>query len=148
MNSLQERLAELGHTLPPVAAPVANYLHHTIGSGELLVISGQIGHPGLGAGLDADAARAQAEDAALRLLAVLDAAVGGDVTRIRQVLRLGVFIAATPDFEQHSQVADGASDLVVAALGERGRHARAAVGVASLPAKAAVEVDALVWVRP
>lgn len=148
MNSLQERLAELGHTLPTVAAPAANYVHHTIGSGELLVISGQIGHPGLGAGLALGAARTEAEYAALRVLAVLDAAVGGDANRIRQVLRLGVFVAATPDFEQHSQVADGASDLVVAVLGDRGRHARAAVGVASLPRQAAVEVDALVWVGP
>ena len=63
---------------------------------------------------------------------------------MRQVLRLGILVAAAPGFTQHSAVADGASDLVVAALGERGRHARAAVGVASLPAGAAVEVDALV----
>lgn len=148
MTSLQKRLAELGHTLPPVGAPAANYLHHSTGGGTLLVISGQIGQPGLGAGLGLDAARAQAQYAALRVLAVLDAAVGGELARVRQVLRLGVFIAAGPDFEQHSQVADGASDLVVAALGERGRHARAAVGVASLPARAAVEVEALVWVQP
>jgi enamine deaminase RidA (YjgF/YER057c/UK114 family) len=145
--NLAQRLAELGHTLPPVTAPAANYLHHTQG-GELLAISGQIGRPGRGTGLPLADARDEAEHAALRLLAVLDAAVGGDVSRIRQVLRLGVFIAAAPDFAHHSQVADGASDLIVAALRERGRHARAAVGVASLPAQAAVEVDALVWVQP
>ena len=143
--NLTTRLAELGHTLPALAAPAANYLHQREGDG-LLVISGQIGTPGRGPGLDADAARAEAEVAALKLLAVLDAAVGGDLSRVRQVLRLGVFIAAAPGFTQHSTVADGASDLVVAALGERGRHARAAVGVASLPAGAAVEVEALVQV--
>lgn len=143
--NLKTRLAELGHTLPPLGAPAANYLHHREGEG-LLVIAGQIGTPGRGAGLDAESARAEAEVAALRLLAVLDAAVGGDLGRVRQVLRLGVFIAAAPGFTQHSLVADGASDLVVAALGERGRHARAAVGVASLPAGAAVEVEALVQV--
>ncbi len=143
--NLKTRLAELGHTLPALGAPAANYLHHREGEG-LLVIAGQIGTPGRGAALDVAAARADAEVAALKLLAVLDAAVDGDLGRVRQVLRLGVFIAAAPGFTQHSLVADGASDLVVAALGERGRHARAAVGVASLPVGAAVEVEALVQV--
>jgi len=141
-TTLKDRLASLGHTLPELAAPAANYLHHRDGRG-LLVIAGQIGTPGLGA-LDAQAGRAEAEIAALKLLAVLDAVVGGDLGRVRQVLRLGIFVAAAPGFTQHSVVADGASDLVVAVLGERGRHARAAVGVASLPAGAAVEVEALV----
>jgi len=142
MTSLRDRLASLGHHLPTLGRPAANYLHHREGR-NLLVIAGQIGTPGRGA-LDAAAGRAEAEVAALKLLAVLDAAVGGDLGRVRQVLRLGVFVAASPGFAQHGAVADGASDLVVAALGERGRHARAAVGVASLPAGAAVEVEALV----
>ncbi|WP_457320906.1 RidA family protein [Roseateles sp. P5_E11] len=142
MTTLQDRLASLGHTLPDLGEPAANYLHHREGKG-LLVIAGQIGTPGRGA-LDASAGHAEAEVAALKLLAVLDAAVGGDLGRVRQVLRLGVFIASSPGFTEHSTVADGASDLVVAALGERGRHARAAIGVASLPAGAAVEVEALV----
>ena len=143
MTTLKDRLAELGHTLPEMGAPAANYLHNRERDG-LLVISGQIATPGRGPGLDAEAARAEAEIAALKLLAVLNEAVGGDLSRVKQVLRLGVFIAAEPGFTQHSTVADGASNLVVAALGERGRHARAAVGVASLPAGAAVEVEALV----
>jgi enamine deaminase RidA (YjgF/YER057c/UK114 family) len=145
MTTLKERLASLGHTLPEVGAPAANYLHYRAGKG-LLVIAGQISTPGRGA-LDAQAGRAEAEVAALKLLAVLDAAVGGDLDRVRQVLRLGVFVASAPGFTQHSAVADGASDLVIAALSERGRHARAAVGVASLPAGAAVEVEALVELR-
>lgn len=140
--NLRQRLADLGHTLPELTAPAANYLHHRQGRG-LLVIAGQIGTPGLGA-LDASAGRVEAERAALKVLAVLDAAVGGDMSRVRQVLRLGIFVAAAPGFTEHSAVADGASDLFVAALGEQGRHARAAVGVASLPAGAAVEVEALV----
>jgi len=144
--NLQQRLAALGHTLPEPGVPAANYLHHREGRG-LLVIAGQIGTPGRGA-LDAQAARAEAEIAALKLLAVLDAAVEGDLSRVRQVLRLGIFVAVAPGFTQHSTVADGASDLVVAALGERGRHARAAVGVASLPAGASVEVEALVELAP
>lgn len=142
MTALQDRLASLGHTLPELGAPPANFLYHREGE-SLLVIAGQIGTPGVGA-LDAQAARAEAEVAALKVLAVLDAAIGGDLGRVRQVLRLGVFVASAPGFTQHSAVADGASDLVVAALGERGRHARAAIGVASLPAGAAVEVEALV----
>lgn len=142
MTTLQERLATLGHTLPALGAPAANYRLYRESPG-LLVIAGQIGTPGRGP-LTGDAARAEAQVAALKVLAVLDAAVEGDLSRVRRVLRLGVFIAAAPDFTQHSAVADGASDLVVAALGERGEHARAAVGVASLPAGAAVEVEALV----
>ncbi len=142
MTALKNILAALGHTLPDVGAPAANYLHFRDSNG-LLVIAGQIGTPGRGA-LEASAGRAEAEVAALKLLAVLDAAVGGDLSRVRQILRLGVFVASAPGFTAHSTVADGASDLVVAALGERGRHARAAVGVASLPAGAAVEIEALV----
>ena len=141
-TSLKDRLARLGHTLPELGAPAANYLHYRDGKG-LLVIAGQIGTPGRGA-LEAQAGRAEAEIAALKVLAVLDAAVGADLGRVRQVLRLGIFVASAPGFTQHSAVADGASDLVVAALGEIGRHARAAIGVASLPAGAAVEVEALV----
>ena len=133
--------------LPELGAPAANYLHHREGAG-LLVIAGQIGNPGRGTALDPDALRAEAEVAALKVMAAIDAAVGGDLARVRQVLRLGVFIAAAPGFTAHSAVADGASNLIVAALGERGRHARAAVGVASLPAGAAVEVEALVQVAP
>jgi enamine deaminase RidA (YjgF/YER057c/UK114 family) len=147
MTTLQDTLAALGHTLPAVGAPAAQYLHHREGHG-LLVIAGQIATPGRGSGLTTEQARAEAEVAALKLLAVLNEAVGGDLDRVQQVLRLGVFIAAAPGFVEHSAVADGASELVIAALGERGRHARAAVGVASLPAGAAVEVDALVQVSP
>jgi enamine deaminase RidA (YjgF/YER057c/UK114 family) len=146
MTLLKDRLAALGHTLPELGEPAANYLHYREGKG-LLVIAGQIGTPGRGA-LDASTGRAEAEVAALKLLAVLDAAVCGDLGRVRQVLRLGVFVASSPGFTEHSTVADGASDLVVAALGERGRHARAAIGVASLPAGAAVEVEALVELVP
>jgi len=153
MRTLAQRLAELGHTRPVLAPPASKYRHHVQG-GELLVIAGQIGTPGaaadgpVGAALTVEAARAQAQIAALNLLAALEAALGGDASRIRQVLRLGVFIAATPGFAEHGAVADGASELLEAVLGERGRHARAAVGVASLPRQAAVEVDALVWVTP
>ena len=152
MSAISQRLVELGHALPVVKPPVANYVT-TTRSGDLLVLSGQIGNPGatssgpVGVGLSPDAARHEAQTAGLALLAVLDAAVDGDSELIEQVLRVGVFIAATPDFDKHSHVANGVSDLLVDVLGERGRHARTSVGVASLPAGAAVEVDALVKLR-
>lgn len=149
MTTISKKLQELGHVLPPVKAPAANYLSYTL-QGNLLIIAGQIGNPGtakagvVGAGGSVEAAHKEAEMAALRLLAVIDAVTGGDITRIVQVQRLGVFIAASPDFDGHSAIANGASDLFVAVLGERGRHARTAIGVSSLPTGAAVEVDAIV----
>lgn len=153
MNSISQKLQELGHTLPPVKAPAANYLSYTL-QGNLLIIAGQIGRPGaakagvVGAGMSQEAAKQDAEIAALGVLAIIDAVTGGDVERIAQVQRLGVFIAATPDFDSHSAIANGASDLMVATLGERGRHARTAIGVSSLPTGAAVEVDAIVQLVP
>ncbi|NRF70317.1 RidA family protein [Aquincola sp. S2] len=153
MSALSRRLAELGHTLPAVEPPVANFLTSLQG-GELLLTAGQIGRVGaakagpVGAGLSVEATRDEAQQAALHLLAAIDAALDGASERIEHVLRLGVFIAAAPGFDAHSRVADGASDLLVAALGERGRHVRTAIGVASLPAGAAVEVDALLRLRP
>jgi enamine deaminase RidA (YjgF/YER057c/UK114 family) len=78
------------------------------------------------------------------VLAQVNAAVGGDIDKIVRIVRLGVFVAATPEFDQHSQVGHGASDLLVAVLGERARHARTSIGVASLPLGVAVEVDAIV----
>jgi enamine deaminase RidA (YjgF/YER057c/UK114 family) len=152
MTSITQRLAQLGHQLPPMKAPAANYVGYTL-QGNMLIVSGQIGRTGatkagaVGAGLSAEDARLEAEQAALGVLAAIDAAIGGDADRVVQLLRLGVFIAASQQFDQHSIVADGASDLVVAVLGERGRHARTSIGVASLPAGAAVEVDAIVQLR-
>ena len=149
MTTLSEKLQQLGHSLPAVKAPAANYVSHTL-QGNVLIVSGQIGRPGaaklgvVGAGMSAEAATQEAQMAALGVLAIINAVTDGDMARIAQVQRLGVFIAATADFDGHSAVANGASDLMVAALGERGRHARTAIGVASLPVGAAVEVDAIV----
>ena len=152
MNSITTQVAKLGHSLPMPKTPAANYLSYSL-QGNLLIVAGQIGHPGaakngvVGAGLSAEAARQEAELAALNVLAVINAVTGGDMGRIAQVMRLGVFIAATADFDGHSAIANGASDLLVAVLGERGRHARTAIGVASLPTGAAVEVDAIVQLQ-
>lgn len=153
MSTIAQQLQQLGHTLPAVKAPAANYVSYTV-QNNVLIIAGQIGQPGaakagvVGAGLSPEIATQEAEIAALGVLAIIDAVTGGDISRIAQVQRLGVFIAATPDFDGHSAIANGASDLIVATLGERGHHARTAIGVASLPTGAAVEVDAIVQLNP
>jgi enamine deaminase RidA (YjgF/YER057c/UK114 family) len=152
MSALAKKLAGLGLSLPPQSAPSANYVSQ-VQFGNLLMISGQIceqdGVPGpcgrLGAELSSEQGYAAARLAALGLLTQIDAAVAGDLTRVRRIVRLGVFIASTADFGAHSQVANGASDLLVAVFGaETGKHARTSVGVIALPVGVAVEVDALI----
>lgn len=144
------RLAALGLTLPAAAAPVANYVPF-IRAGALLFISGQLpigeagvdaAHKGkLGAGVSLEAGQAAARQAALNVLAQAQAAVG-DLAKLRAV-RLGGYVNCAPDFGALPQVVNGASDLVAAALGENGKHARFAVGVAQLPLDAAVEVEGI-----
>ncbi|OAI30127.1 hypothetical protein A1351_09455 [Methylosinus sp. R-45379] len=146
-----EKLEALGLTLPTPAAPVANYVPWTR-SGNLVFVSGQLpvgpggaidpAHKGkLGASVALEAGQAAARVCALNLLAQASVAAGGDLAKLR-VLRLGGFINSAADYGQIPQVLNGASDLVAAVLGENGRHARFAVGVAQLPLDAAVEVDA------
>lgn len=147
---IDAKLAELGLTLPEAPAPVANYIGWTL-SGKLLVVSGQIPLLGgriavcgkLGAGVPIEEGQRAARLCFLNLLAQAKAAAGGDLDRIARLLRLGGFIAATPDFTQHAQVMNGASDLAVALFGEKGRHARTTIGVPSLPGDAAVEVEGM-----
>jgi enamine deaminase RidA (YjgF/YER057c/UK114 family) len=150
MSKIEQRLAALGISLPAPPVPVASYVPYTI-SGRLVVISGQIpvGPKGpqfigkLGAEISLEDGKAAAQLCALNLLAQLKAACGGDLDRARRCLRLGVFVAATPEFRQHPEVANGASDFIVQAMGEAGKHARAAVGAPSLPRGVAVEVEGL-----
>lgn len=149
-DSIATRLASLDLTLPSPHGPAANYVSR-VRTGSLLYISGQIsisdddGVQGrLGDSLTTSDGERAARIAALNLLAQIDAAVEGERSRIRRLLRVGVFIAAAPAFTEHSQVGNGASDLLVAVLGDAGRHVRTSVGVASLPAGAAVEIDAIV----
>lgn len=144
------RLKELGIVLPQAVAPVANYVP-VRRSAHLLIVSGQVpiadGKPAflgvLGAGTSLEDGIAAARLCGLNILAQASAALGGDLDRITACLRLGVFVAATPDFTDHPKVANGASDLMAELLGEAGRHARAAVGVASLPLGVPVEVEAM-----
>ncbi len=149
---VESRLSDLGLTLPPAPQPVANYVPFLLARNQLF-ISGQIakaadGHVltgTLGADLDVAAGQNAARLCALNILAQAKAALG-DLARITQVLRLTGFVASTPTFYDQPLVVNGASDLMGAVLGERGKHTRAAVGVASLPAGAAVEIDAILWV--
>lgn len=151
--SIEQRLTALGLALPPAPAPVANYVPYLL-AGDQLFISGQISKTAdgtvlggtLGAGLAVAAGQDAARLCALNILAQAKAALG-DLGRIVQVLRLTGFVASTADFKDQPQVINGASDLMVAVLGDTGRHTRAAVGVASLPAGAAVEIDAILRVR-
>ena len=147
-SPIDRRLAELGLLLPAAAAPVGNYVPALI-VGDLLYVSGQLSRTGdgklltgmLGGGLSVSDGQAAARACGLNLLAQAKAALGS-LDRIRQTVRLCGFVASAPAFFEQPQVINGASDLMVAVLGDKGRHVRAAVGVASLPAGAAVEIEA------
>ena len=153
-DAIDSRLKELGITLPAAAAPAANYVPFTI-SGNLLFLSGQlpiedgkVAVTGL-VGRDVDVARGQraAELCAINILAQAKAALAGDLGRIRRIVKLNGFIASMPDFTEQHLVMNGASNLIANVLGEPGKHARAAVGMASLPLNAAVEIDAIIEIE-
>lgn len=151
VNVIESRLKELAIILPQAAAPAANYVPYMI-SGSMLYLSGQLpleagklGAAGIvGRDIDLAAAKRGAELCAINILAQASAALAGDLSRIRRVVKIQVFVASATDFTEQHLVANGASDLLVAVLGEAGRHARAAVGMASLPLNAAVEIDAVI----
>ena len=152
-ETIEARLSRLGITLPVAAAPAANYVPAVIHNG-ILYVSGQLplGPQGLacrgrlGENVSLDEGRKGARLCAINILAQAKAALGGDLERIVRILRIGVFVASTPQFTEQHLVANGASDLLVEVLGDRGRHARAAVGMAALPLEAAVEIDAFIAV--
>lgn len=147
---IEAKLAELAVTLPPPVAPIANYVPYVI-TGNLVVISGQIpvveGKVAFTGKLERQISVAEGQRAArqcfVNVLAQLKAACGGDLDRVTRVVRLGGFIACPPDFTQHAIVMNGASDLAVAVFGDAGKHARSTIGVPSLPADAAVEVEGM-----
>lgn len=149
--SIAAKLKELGHDLPVAPAPAANYVPWTL-SGNLLTISGQVSRTPqgemragiVGGAVSPEDGKKAAEVATLNLIAQIAAAAGGEIGAVRRILRLGVFVASTPEFAGQSQVANGASELMAAVFGEAGRHARSAVGVAALPGGASVEVEATV----
>ena len=149
-DAIEARLTELGITLPQAAAPAANYVPYVI-SGNLLYISGQLpmengklgvtGH--LGRDVDVAGGQRAAELCAINILSQVKAALGGDLGRIRRLIKLNGFVASTPDFIEQHLVINGASNLLANILGDAGKHARAAVGMAALPFGAAVEIDAI-----
>lgn len=146
------RLAALGLSLPDAPMPVANYVPYLL-HGDWMFVSGQVSKTSdgrlitgiLGDGLSVSEGQEAARHCALNILAQARAALG-DLDRIAQVMRLTGFVASAPGFTEHPQVVNGASDLMVAVLGDNGRHTRSAVGVASLPLGAAVEIDAILRV--
>ena len=147
---IEARLKELGIELPQPAAPVANYVPFTT-SGNLVFISGQVCQWNgefryigkLGAGIGIADGQAAARLCAVNLLAHLRVACGGDLDRVRRCVQLRGFVNCSPYFTDMPQVINGASDLMVAVFGDIGRHARAAVGMNSLPVGVAVEVEAV-----
>ena len=151
--SIDNRLAELGITLPTPAAPVASYVP-AVEQGGLLHISGQIsvGEDGnlilgrLGEDMNLERGIEAARRCGIMLLAQMQAALGS-LDRVQRIVKLGAFVNSAPDFTDQPKVANGASELMQEVFGEAGRHARSAVGVAVLPLGVAVEVDAIVAVK-
>ncbi len=147
---IDARLKELGITLPAAATPAANYVP-TVQSGKLVYIAGQIPLEGgqtkfvgkLGKDVSLEDGQKSARLCALNILAHLRNACGGDLDRVKRCVRVGGFVNCLPEFVDQPQVINGASDLLVAVFGDAGKHARAAVGVASLPRGVSVEVDAI-----
>ncbi|MDD3021645.1 MAG: RidA family protein [Alphaproteobacteria bacterium] len=154
MNTTEKKLIELGLALPDVAPAAANYVPYVL-SGNHLFIAGQIPflngekmHIGrLGETLSVEQGQDAAKACALNILAQLKHAIAGDWNYLVKCVKLGGFVNATTDFDQHPAVINGASDLLVAVLGEKGRHARFAVGVNNLPFGVAVEIDAIFELR-
>jgi enamine deaminase RidA (YjgF/YER057c/UK114 family) len=149
-GTVEKKLASLGIRLPTPASPIANYVPF-VRSGNLLVVSGQIclGADGklvakgqLGGGVSIDEGQKAARACGVNLLAQLKGALG-DLDKVNRVLRLGGFINSVPGFTDGPKVMNGASDLMVEVFGDKGRHARTTVGVAALPADAAIEVEGL-----
>lgn len=151
--TIDSRLAELGVTLPDAPAPAANYVPFVI-TGSTVYVSGQIsqGPEGLikgrlGADMSVEEGAEAAKRCAISLLAQLRKACDGDFSRLSRVVKLTGFVNSTPDFTDQPKVINGASDFLVAVMGEAGRHARSAVSAASLPLGVAVEIEAIFELR-
>ena len=150
--SVEAKLAELGLTLPQPAAPVAAYVPVVIAnglahvSGQVSMKDGQLIKGRLGEDVSLEDGIAAAQACGLMIVAQLKAVLG-DLGRVERIIKLGAFVNSAADFTDQPKVANGASELMVALFGEAGRHARAAVGVPSLPLGVAVEIDAVVAVR-
>ena len=154
MSTVESRLNKLGISLAAPPKPVAAYVPYTISgnqvfvSGQVPVSDGALKYVGkLGADFSVEVGQAAAQLCAINILSVLKEACEGDLERVVRCLKVNVFVNATPDYDKQPEVANGASDLFVAVFGDAGRHARAAVGMGSLPRGVAVEVDATFEIR-
>lgn len=152
-GKIDARLAELGLELPNAPAPAANYVP-TVQTGNLVFISGQVPNTGtellkgkLGADATVEDGQEAAKVCALNLIAQMRAATGGDLDRVKRVVKLLGMVNSTPDFGDHPKVVNGCSDVMVEVFGDKGRHARSAVGVANLPFGVAVEVEAIIEIE-
>lgn len=154
MGKIDDRIVELGITLPDPQSPVANYVP-SVRTGNLIYLSGlgpaktadgkrPIGK--LGQDLDTQQGYDAARLVGINMLARIKQAVGGDLERVKQVVKLLSMVNSTGDFTEHPQVANGCSDLLVEVFGDRGRHARSAVGLANLPGNIPVEIEVIVEV--
>jgi enamine deaminase RidA (YjgF/YER057c/UK114 family) len=151
----EQNLADAGLELPPPAAPAANYVPYVV-SGNHIYVSGQlplrngalVAMGRVGEHVDIEQATEAAQACGLNILAQVKAACGGDLSRVQQVVKLGAFVASTPDFTGQPQVVNGASDLMALVFGDAGKHARFAVGTNVLPLNATVEIDAIVALHP
>ncbi|SMY08402.1 RidA family protein [Flavimaricola marinus] len=148
-GTIAGKLAEMGVTLPDAPPPQATYVPFVI-TGNTVYVSGQVsqGPDGLilgrlGEDMDVEAGAAAARSCAISLLAQVSKACGGDLERLVRVVKLTGFVNSTADFTDHPKVINGASDFFVEAMGEKGRHARSAVGMVALPLGVAVEVEGI-----
>lgn len=151
--SIEDKLAELGVTLPDAPAPAANYVPY-VQVGDIVYVSGQISNDEnglivgkLGDDMEVEAGAAAAKRCAINLLAQVKAACGGDLDRLVRVIKLTGFVNSTADFTAQPQVVNGASDFMVEALGDMGRHSRSAVSAAALPLGVAVEIEGIFQIK-
>ena len=154
MGQIDKRLAELGITLPVPAKPVANYVgwvrtgNLVYTAGQVPLKDGKIEYQGkLGKEYTVEQGAQAARICAINVVAQLKDAVGGDLDRIKRIVKVVGFVNGLPDFADHPKVVNGASDLLVEIFGDKGRHARSAVGSGSLPVNVAVEVEAVAEVE-
>lgn len=150
MSTVESRLKALGITIPALPMPAGKYVPW-VRSGNLVFVSGQVSRQAdgtavtgkLGGAVSLEQGQAAARICAINLLAAIKDACGGDLERVTRVVRLGGFVNAVPEFTQHPQVINGASELIGEVFGDKGKHARAAVGCSSLPMDVSVEIEAV-----